>query len=151
MTVMKKFNWGWGIALFYTSFAVFILLLVYKTTTLNIDLVTPDYYKKELAHQDQIDKANRANSLTEPLQWTVTNSKVVLSFPKEVSAKNVKASVLFYRPSDSAKDLKLEVVPDTSGSCVINSDKLYKGVYRMQVDWSADNVAYYNEGVVNIN
>lgn len=148
---MKKFNWGWGIALFYTSFAVFILFLVYKTTTLNIDLVTPDYYKKELAHQEQIDKVNRANSLAEPLQWTVSNSEIVLTFPKEIAVKNVKASILFYRPSDSAKDLKMEVVPDTSGSCVINSDKLSKGVYRMQVDWSADNIAYYNEGVVNIN
>jgi hypothetical protein len=148
---MKKFNWGWGIAMLYTAFALFILFLVYKTTTVNIDLVTPDYYKKELAYQEQINKVKRTSKLTEPLQWTVSNRKVTLTFPKQTTASRVKASVLFYRPSDSSKDFKIEVSPDTSGSCIIVSEKLSRGIYRMQVDWSVDGVAYYNEGVVNIN
>lgn len=148
---MKKLNWGWGIAIFYTSFAAFILFLVYKTTTVNIDLVTKDYYKKELAYQEQINKVKRTNSLQEPLKWAIQNNGVVFSFPKETVGGKVKASVLFYRPSDSDKDLKVEVTPDTSGTCIVSSEKLTKGVYRMQVDWSVNDVAYYNEGVVNIN
>jgi hypothetical protein len=147
---MKKFNWGWGVVIFYSSFAAFILFLVFKTTTVNIDLVTTDYYKKELAYQEQINKVKRTNNLREPLQWEIESKGVVFSFPKETAGSKVKASVLFYRPSDSDKDLKVEVTPDTSGTCIIYSDKLNKGVYRMQVDWSVDDVAYYNEGVVNI-
>ena len=37
---MKKLNWGWRIALLYGGFVVFILIMVFKTTTVHDDLVS---------------------------------------------------------------------------------------------------------------
>ena len=46
-----KFHWGYGIALFFTAFVVFILTAVFTSTKENIHLVTEDYYAEELAYQ----------------------------------------------------------------------------------------------------
>lgn len=62
-------NWGWKIAIGYTAFALFILYLVYRTTGVEFELVTPDYYAQELAYQGQIDK--RKTALTSGLDLEV--------------------------------------------------------------------------------
>jgi len=40
---------------------------------------------------------------------------------------------------------------DSTGVCVVSSDKFVHGAYRIEVDWTADKETYYKEGVVNIN
>jgi hypothetical protein len=146
-----KLNWGWKIAILYSGFVVFMLILVFKSSMQKIDLVTPDYYAKELNYQQQIDKENRTGKLSEQLKWQVENRKIQLQFPAEVKGKKVKGEILFYRPSDSGKDLKVEITPDSSGYVLVAGDKLSTGMYKMQVAWSADNTEYYNEGTITIN
>lgn len=148
--MFKKFNWGWGIALVYGTFVLFMLALVYRSTLTREELVTEDYYGKELKYQEQIDKQKRADSFKQPLQWKVENRKVELTFPSEVAGKQVKADVMFYRPNNSKQDFNVSCAPNASGICAIASDKFEKGVYKIQVEWSADGVAYYNEGQINI-
>ncbi|MFN8299065.1 MAG: FixH family protein [Chitinophagales bacterium] len=149
--MFKKFNWGWGIALVYGAFVVFMLTLVYRSTQTKEELVTEDYYGKELKYQEQIDKQKRAESFKQPLQWKVENHQVQLTFPAEVTGKPVKADVTFYRPNDSKLDFNVSCTPDASGICAIASDKFAKGTYKMQVEWNADGVSYYNEGQINMN
>lgn len=148
---MKKFNWGWGIGLFYSAFVVFMLIMVWHASQQKVEMVTADYYNKELAFQGQLDKQRRAAALKEPLHWQVEKNNVYLKFPAGANAGNSKAQVLFYRPGDSSKDFSVNVTPGEDGQCVVSGNKLIKGMYRMQVDWTMLNTAYYNEGVININ
>lgn len=148
---MKKFNWGWGIAIFYSVFVVFMVLMVWNASNQKIEMVTENYYTKELAFQKLLEKENRTNGLAEQLQWQVQPGKVVLKFPGAGSGKTVKAQILFYRPSDSSRDFTVNVTSDSEGTSVVESDKFIKGRYRMQVDWNAGNETYYKEGVININ
>ncbi|MFN8286201.1 MAG: FixH family protein [Chitinophagales bacterium] len=149
--MIKKFNWGWGIALVYTVFVGFMLFMVMLTNKQTVDLVTPDYYAKELKYQDQLNKMNNANALGEPLTCTVDARKVNVQFPQKMNGKKIKADILFYRPSNSSADFTVSCTPDASGNCLIQSDKFETGLYKMQVEWSADGVAYYNEKEININ
>ncbi|MDB5285030.1 MAG: hypothetical protein JWO06_4105 [Bacteroidota bacterium] len=149
--MFKKFNWGWGIALFYGSFVLFMLFMVWCSTVMKTELVTADYYGKELKFQDQLDKMKRANGLSDSLSWTVSDKKVRLNFPAELKGKNVKAEILFYRPDNSLRDFNVTCSADTAGICVINSDKFKHGAYKMKVDWSAGKETYFTEGVININ
>lgn len=146
-----KLNWGWKIAILYSGFVVFMLILVYKSSTQKIDLVTPDYYAKELKYQDQIDKEQRTRQLAQQLQWQVNNRNITLQFPTEMKGKKLGGEILFYRPSDSSKDIKVAITADSSGVAEITGDKLSTGMYKMQVAWSADNTEYYNEGTITIN
>jgi hypothetical protein len=148
---MKKFNWGWGIAIFYTVFVLFMLGMVYRAGHENVEMVTENYYGKELVFQKQLDKEKRTNQLQEQLHWQVSDKKITLKFPETNAGKNVKAQILFYRPSDSSKDFSVSVTPDSAGNSVVQSEKFVKGQYRMQVDWSAGGESYYNEGIIKIN
>ena len=51
-----KFNWGTGIVIFITQFVVSMSAMVFKASQQNVDLVTEDYYEKELAFQGLKDK-----------------------------------------------------------------------------------------------
>lgn len=149
--ILKKLNWGWGIGLFYTCFVVFMLMMVYKASQQTIEFVTDDYYKKELDYQNHIDKVSRTAALGTQPQWQVNANTVLLNFPVKEAGKDIKADVLFYRPSDSSKDVQLSITADSTGHAVVASDKLQPGVYRMQIDWQAGGAAYYSEGIVNLN
>jgi hypothetical protein len=147
---MKGINWGWRIVILYGCFMLLILFLVYKTTTVKDDLVTPDYYAKELKFQEQLDKQKRTHALTEQPSWNVTGKKVAVRFPKELLGENVKAEILFYNASEAKRDFTISCSPDSSGLCEVNSEKFKHGVYQMKIDWSAGSVSYYNEGTINI-
>lgn len=148
---MIKLNWGWRIAIFYISFVVFMLFLVSKTFREKSELVSADYYAKELAFQNHIDKQERTRQLPQQLEWNVADNKVSLKFPPQFKPSDIKAQVTFYRPSDSSKDVSLDAVPDSSGYCTLSSEKLEHGVYTMKIEWSAFNNDYYNESTIRIN
>jgi len=147
---MKKFNWGWGIAIFYSMFVAFMLFMVWNASKEKVEMVSKDYYKDELAFQGQIDKENRTQALTESLKWQVTGKGVTLKFPSSMLDKNIKADVLFYCPSNSDKDFSASVMPGADGSCKVQSEKFEKGTYNMQVNWTAGGASYYNEAAISI-
>lgn len=147
---MKKFNWGWGIALLYTGFAVMMLGLVYKTTTVKDDLVTPDYYARELKFQEMLDKQKRTNQLPDKLAWQVNGKQVLIKFPAGKVPEKPKAEILFYNTAEAKNDFKVNCIADSAGVCQLNVENLARGVYQMQIDWSAGNITYYNEGTINI-
>ena len=49
-------NWGYKILLVYLIFILGILFMVFKSSTQKTDLVTTDYYAKELKYQEKIDE-----------------------------------------------------------------------------------------------
>ena len=149
--MFKKFNWGWGLAIFYSCFVAFMLFMVWQSTVMKTELVTADYYGKELKYQEQLNKMQRASGLGDTISWTVNSHQVLLNFPKAVAGKTVKADILFYKPDNSLRDFNISCHPDSTGSCLIASEKFHHGVYKMDIDWSAGNQTYYTEGVININ
>ena len=149
--MFKKFNWGWGLAIVYSGFVMFMLFMVWRSTVLKTELVTTDYYGKELKYQEQLDKMKRVNGLKDSISWTIENKRVLLTFPKEVKDKEVKADILFYRPDNSLRDFNVSCHVDSTGRCIVASEKFHHGLYKMQIDWSAGGQTYYSEGVVNIN
>ena len=50
-----KWNWGTKIGLFYSSFVLFILGMIFLSSQEQYDLVTEDYYAAEINFQSTID------------------------------------------------------------------------------------------------
>lgn len=140
-----KIGWGTIAALFYCSFVVFILGLVYMATKEKFELVTPNYYAEELKYQHKIDAAKNVHQLSESTDIQVNHKTVSIDFPKDFDGKTITGHVNFFRPSDGSKDLQIELKPDASGKQVITNDSFVKGLYKIKLDWKCDGKDYFLE------
>jgi len=81
---MKKLNWGVGIVITIACFIGFIMFFVIKMSTdkkYDHDLVTEEYYKQELAYQDQIDAQQNSARLVKNIQVEVNAEGIQIMFP----------------------------------------------------------------------
>ncbi|TND08284.1 MAG: FixH family protein [Bacteroidetes bacterium] len=142
-------NWGWKIVFAYVGFIALILTMVFKTMGMRIDLVRPDYYAEELRYQEKIDQSKNNALLSAPLSVTCNGQHIVLAFPEEMKNTPLEGSVLFYRPSDSRLDFRVNLEPGADGSQRINPPA-QKGLYVVQVEWKAKGQTFYSESTLMI-
>jgi len=143
-------NWGIKILIFYLGFVVMVLASVFFAMTQKVDLVTDNYYEKELKHQEQIDKQQRTKSLKEKTEIQLLDKQIIIKFPVLPDKNNQKNSVLLYRPSDPSKDLRIEIKTDTLGIQIISAEKLTKGFWKIKLSWVSNEAEYYDESILNI-
>jgi hypothetical protein len=144
-------NWGYRLAALYISFVVMMLLLVSMAVKQDFDLVSDDYYRQEIEYQNRIDKINNTQKLKEPLSFQMDDESKLLhvNFPKSINTPSGK--ILLYRPTDSKKDVLLDIAADADNKQSIDIAHLQKGLWRVKIDWNANETAYYNEEVIVIN
>lgn len=150
MRLLDKINWGWRIAIFYSSFVLFMLFLAYKSYGVKTDLVTPDYYKEELAYEDVIVAKKNMDNLPQPAIWEVKNDNILFSFPAFFKGKAVKGTIYFYRPSDKSLDKNIEIKMDENLLQSVMKSELSAGSYQLKLKIEADGKTYYKEGMVTI-
>ena len=136
-----KWNWGTKIFIAYTSFVVFMLVMVYLCTQQHYDLVTPDYYAQELKYQEVIDGQRNLQALGKPVSVTQTTSLITVALPLErIDGQGV---VKFYRPDNA--DLDFEIDLAGNNSVMVPSNKLKTGVYKVKTAWMHEGKRYYDE------
>ena len=145
-----KLNWGMGIFAAYVVFMIIVLGTVAFTTTVDVNLVADDYYEQELKYQNEIDKKERTNQLTEQVEIKLENENLRISYPK-LFASNISGKINFYRPSDQKLDFALDIKTDTTGFQFIPIQKLAKGFWKIKVDWLHSGEEYLNEKNIVIN
>jgi len=143
-------NWGWKIAIGYSAFVVFILFMVFKATQENFELVTPDYYNKELAFQGQIDKSVNARDSNQEIEVTFNAEGVQISYPNYANYKSVTGTVSFFRPSGGTMDRDFELALNQQGKMQIPNHHFTKGRYLFKADWVGDGTAFYIERQLDI-
>ena len=142
-------NWGYKILIIYSAFVLGIVFMVYKATQQNIDLVTTDYYAKELVYQDRIDEAKRTSLLSAPVTIVKNNGQLEIAFPTEFLNKKITGSVKIYFPPNEKKDASKGF--ETVGSIVkMPIPEKNKGFHYIQVSWVADGLSYYYEQKINL-
>ncbi len=147
----SKFNWGTGILISIIIFMAITISTVVYLMNQNVDLVASDYYNKGIQHQDQIDRVNRTNLMSEVVQIIPENGFIRLVFPQDFAQKSLIGTVQFYRPSDSKKDFTLSISIDTSAQQLITTQNLEKGYWKVKLNWTLDSKEYYKESSFVIN
>src|SRR5574343_962446 len=99
-------NWGYKILAVYLSFVAVIVFMVFRSSNEKFDLVTKDYYAKELKYQDQIERVKRTGQLTEKVVVTNENNELKITLPGDFAGKTLKGELLLYCPADESKDVK---------------------------------------------
>lgn len=138
-----KFNWGHGITIFFSLFVAFMVYMVVQSHQVNIDLVTEDYYAKEVTYQVQIEKMENTIALKQKVDISQKSDRIDVTFPYEAIPSS--GQLLLYRPSDKQYDRTWEIVPEQGRIQSIDVRELPSGYYSLQVDWQANEKAFYLE------
>jgi hypothetical protein len=139
-----KFNWGHGILLGLLAFMTFIIVLVSKMIGAKVDLVSPDYYEKGIAYQEQIDNDKLSNSDVFVLKQIGID---LLLQPKDTLNVLVNKPVQldFFRPSDKDLDFSLQAKVDSFGKLQLSQNQLTKGLWRIKVSWMENGKTFFTE------
>ncbi|WP_299525478.1 FixH family protein [uncultured Lutibacter sp.] len=146
-----KWNWGTGIVVGMIAFVSFIMYMVITMSTnekYSHDLVTEEYYAKEMAYQTEIDAETNTNNLKENIEGNKTHDGWLLSFPKGLEASKIKGKVFLYRPSNQQLDFDFPIV--LSGSNLLIPDKeLMDGRWNITIEFTYNNEDYlYKKAIV---
>jgi hypothetical protein len=118
------------------------MFLVFKSSSQKMDLVTTNYYAKELKYQQKIDEINRVNELSEPVSCELKGAALVIVFPKDFSGKNINGEAVLYCPSDEDKDVVQKFnLRDTP--LLVPVASLMNNAYELHLSWEAGGVNYY--------
>lgn len=147
---MLNISWGTKIAILYISFVLLMGTMVVICMNQKIELVTDDYYERELVFQDKINEMNNANALTERVTHAIGPAGIQLQFPTQFQNAKVTGEILFFRPSDKSKDFKSSVQLNSTAQQFIAAENLTKGMYKMKIGWTADNKTYFIEETIVI-
>jgi hypothetical protein len=145
---MLKISWGYRIAALYIGFVLLILFMVVMAMRQKIELVTPDYYAKELKFQQEIDAKNNAGLLSVNIQVELQQKTVLISLPDEFIGKEINGEALMFRPSDSSLDIAFPLVLNAEGKMLLQSDRFKTGLYKLTVKWADDGKNYQTEHTI---
>lgn len=146
-----KFNWGTGILIVFIIFMVSVLTQVFFYMNTNVDLVTDNYYERELAYQDHIIKVKNTENLSEQIIIKNSSGELNVNFPQGYSAEKIKGSILFYRPSDPSKDITLNLKLDDQNTQKIKTSNFINGYWKIKLNWEYGSDSYYHEQTLIIN
>ena len=138
-------NWGNRLLITFIIFGAGIFYLVYRSMHTNFELVEKDYYKTELNYQQVIDGSIRAGALNSPLILEQQGNEIHLQLPVEMKNKNLKGEIFFYCAYDEKKDKKFPLTADKEGTQVFQPGIIPQGSYTVKINWSCDNINYYEE------
>ena len=138
-------SWGIRITILYLSFVGLILTLVFLSSRQKVELVSKDYYEQELKYQNKIDAIKNINALSNAVLVTNHLGKVNIAFSEYFSNSKIKGTIYFFRPSDSSMDYKLDINPSANGIQTIETNRLIKGLYTLQISFDFEGKEYYKE------
>ncbi|TVZ25528.1 nitrogen fixation protein FixH [Gillisia sp. Hel_I_86] len=132
-----KMNWGTGLVIGMLLFISFILFFVITMSTdkkYSYDLVTEEYYKKEMELQDNIDAQQNSAAMTTQIIGVHTKEGYLLQFPNEYEPEKISGKVFLYRPSNKQLDFDFPIEMSNSHLLIPNK-RLLDGRWNITVDW----------------
>jgi hypothetical protein len=139
--------WPLGIILTLAIFFAGTVGLVVMACSQRVDLVSPDYYEKELKYQSQIDRAERTHRAASQgsVAYDAAGKYITFSLPADQVSLAVWGSIELYRPSAARMDHAVSLKPDAKGIQRLDASGLAPGLWRVRVSWTSEKQNYYLE------
>ncbi|HEX8040860.1 MAG TPA: FixH family protein [Chryseosolibacter sp.] len=140
-------NWGKSIVLAFVLFGAFMATLVTVCFRQDVSLVTADYYKEELAFQDQIDRMANTSGLEEKPDITTDGAGVLkVTFNKFYEIES--GDLQLFRPSDPRLDKQFPLSHSKESSRYFSVKGFKKGLYRARMQWKMSGKEFFFEQVI---
>lgn len=147
---MKKLHAGHAVIIGMSIFILIMTQFMVRAYYNQESLVAEDYYTKELRYQEQIDKMHNTAALEVAVRVSPLAGHLVLDFPEVFHGKEISGELFLMRPSDERADLRVPLRVDANGRFTVDTSKLLKGAYSLQLEWQADSVAYFLEENIHL-
>jgi len=138
-------NWGTGIAIVYTTFAVSTMGFVAFAMSRPVSLVSDDYYEQSL--QEDAKRAATANATALGARASLTTADPAIlqvRLPVE-QASHASGVLTLYRPSDAARDRVVTLTLQQDGTQAVPLAGLQPGQWLARLRWTADGREYFLE------
>lgn len=143
-TTRRRNLWPTAIIGFFVLAIVFIVSFIAWSMRQREDLVSADYYEREVKFQSQLDTMNRSQPLA--TQTVVTfepkQQAIVITLPTG-QTQGATGSIHLYRPSDARQDRKLPLALDAQGIQNLDAKNLSNGLWKVRVQWTANGQDYF--------
>ncbi len=145
-----KLNWGWSILLVYVTFMTVFLILFFKSfkELETNELVTDNYYQKELKYGDVLAKKKNADSMRIPIQIQQNAEGVQIKFPSY--QKSISGNIILYKPDNQKLDQRIPIHLDGNNTITIPMKSLISGRWNIALDWKQNDVLYFVEKKLSI-
>lgn len=123
-------NWGKGIAIALILFIGFIVYLATVMMTTHVDLESEDYYKREIAYEEEISAVKNAQK-QDSIIVKLDNANLIVQIPESGNYEEVQIDL--FRPNNSDDDRSYKL----TGTSILTIDKseLKKGIYKIEISY----------------
>jgi hypothetical protein len=143
-------NWGTGIAVLYTSFALSTIGFVAFAMSRPVSLVSADYYEQSLREDAKREATGNALALGAQLSFAVPRPhRLEVRLPLDQVA-TARGTITFYRASDAAQDRVVALKLAADGTQSVPIGDLASGQWLAKMRWNANGRAFYVEHPVAV-
>ena len=135
--------------LLYSLFAGMIITLVVASSRQQIDLVSKDYYKDEIAYQEVLDAGKNQAQLAGAVSVHANESAVFIDFPAEFSELIKTGKLQFYAVMNKDWDYTMRLNTG-EGMLVVPREKLHNTRYVIKMAYAVNGKDYYYESQIDL-
>jgi nitrogen fixation protein FixH len=129
---------------------LFMCFLVYKSINNEAQMVNDNYYENELKFQDRINAKANGDAYTDEMKLVITNEKLQIRIPTELSNKLTNGNITFYCISSKKDDKNLAIKANETGLYAIDVKSWDKLSYIAKLTFECDGKKYYHEMPFNL-
>lgn len=112
------------------------------------ELVTDDYYEKELVYGNVLAKKKNADSMRLQVQIIQDTDGLRIQFPDYI--KDIKGKIILYKPDNSKLDREIPIKINDKFFQKIPKKELIPGRWDIKLDWIINDVPYFVEQKLNV-
>ena len=145
-----KLNWGTGIAIVYSTFAIGMLGLAIRSASSPVLLVKKNYYDDDINYQSILDKKQNTLALVNDVTITYSSEKSEVEFQFPIKYPHPTGTITFFRPSAMMLDSVFVIKTDSTNKMTINVAGFEQGLWRILIDWKSMNKSFLKEEKINL-
>lgn len=124
------------------AFIGFIITLVTILMSNKIDLVSEDYYQKEIKFEDEISSSKNWKALGKDVAFQANDQHIIVTLP-EIDQVN-EYELFFTRPDDVKQDLVFKI--NGTKTYIMDKAKFEKGQYDFRLECKNEQKTYLKKG-----
>ena len=138
--------WPTSIAAFFIIAIIFIATFIAFAVRQRDDLVSVDYYEREVRYQSQLDTMNRSQpfAMQNVVAFEPAQQEIIVTLPVD-QISGAKGSIHLYRPSDARLDRELPLALNNEGIQRLDAKKMSDGLWKVRVKWTTNGQEYFVE------